>query len=1323
MIRKSLMVFISILLIVSPFFANNEFQNASASTSGFQLLVIVDKNNTSLPSFPSNVKVTKMEMKAFVASRQQLDGMYDGIYIHKGSYSSIVPTIDPPLGGATLTITNANDRRAHYQTSNQMNDITRLKANEIIQSFIQKGQPVVLHENIFEQSCTNTTLPAENRCVLKTSFEPYRNNYSNVKIYKDGDFPILVDNRPEINLLERPIEYENENSSFVYNAGDEINFSFLVGNTNQENSTVAQLYIDTDYNSRFDSKDLIVEKKLSELQKVDNKYTLTYKVPRGFSGIRIWKLEITDTTNRNVKDFETGEFRFRGDKVQVNVLQITRDSNNAGNLGHVLNSDIIVGKSKIVNNSGATIGATIETADMKININIDDLDNFNKNTYKTINGKYNMLIFGFQDEYGSTDISTAATLEVKKFMDTNQSVFLTHDTLRRDRVNGGNTLSNTNNWFKLFMERSAQTIPIVNNSKAQTDTPTSKPSAFFMETNLGRGGSGIYDVTNAKQVNQGLRTEFPYKIGDISTSSTHAQYFALDLNNKEVMPWYNLDNAGFDDNDSYNHYYAYSIGPLTYSGAGHTNSSFSGDEQKLFVNLMYQSFLGSNHVPFITTYTPSETGAVANPTKNLDVVYKLEDLDLSDFGLQTKVYVKGIQNPSSISYKEAYTGSTIHESIDKSLLQGDKITVVIEAIDQAGAKVTKEIEVSLKRDQVLVNANRSFAENNTSYLKFDTLSDTPTSIDYTVGAQKLDPREFSGEKLYPFAIDSSSAQVGSIITLPDEPFGGSNKSFVDLDSAQTFEHEVENGYNGPEYNIGDSVKFVTGYKTSSWKDSLESYIGKELIIPVINSKDKISIFAKVLVKSISGKGSNTRADAEIIGYKDSYTSNPTLKNITITEVFPRDIEVVNVPNGFTVSTNANGTTVRGSVQPFTYDQNGNPTGQSSQSFSISVKPTKDGVYLLNNSKVMFETPNGENASFDFDALTLEAETSVKSVKILESDLNLNLNDSPKLLTAEVLPREANQGVIWSSSDSTIVKVEQNGSITPLKAGKATITAKSIEYDATKNPNLIDTIVVTVAVPVEGVTVNPSVMKIKQGESKQINASIQPLNATNQNVSWSVADSSIATVNGTGKSVNITGLKLGVTTITVRTSDGNKSAEVTVRVIPNLTISPGTMTLQVGESMKFSSNLSDSLVDWSISNNAIAEISSSGVVTGKAKGETKVTVYYKEDRSVFFEATLIVEANLVSIQLPTKVNILVGESVQLIPTVEPGRPSDYDFTWQSANSTIATISNDGSLKGIILGKTIVTVTERFTGKTAQSEVTVVEEYTEENPPLSDDSVRW
>ena len=85
------------------------------------------------------------------------------------------------------------------------------------------------------------------------------------------------------------------------------------------------------------------------------------------------------------------------------------------------------------------------------------------------------------------------------------------------------------------------------------------------------------------------------------------------------------------------------------------------------------------------------------------------------------------------------------------------------------------------------------------------------------------------------------------------------------------------------------------------------------------------------------------------------------------------------------------------------------------------------------------------------------------------------------------------------------------------------------------------------VSVTGIVLTPSTWKMKVGDTKELEATVTPTNATNKNVVWTSSDTSVATVNANGV---VTGISPGTATITVTTIDGNKSATSKITVLAN-----------------------------------------------------------------------------------------------------------------------------------------------------------------------------
>ena len=86
------------------------------------------------------------------------------------------------------------------------------------------------------------------------------------------------------------------------------------------------------------------------------------------------------------------------------------------------------------------------------------------------------------------------------------------------------------------------------------------------------------------------------------------------------------------------------------------------------------------------------------------------------------------------------------------------------------------------------------------------------------------------------------------------------------------------------------------------------------------------------------------------------------------------------------------------------------------------------------------------------------------------------------------------------------------------------------------------------VRVTGVSISPKAASVDLGRTIQLTASITPSNATNKNLSWSVSDETIISVDDRG---TVTGLSGGTATVTVTTEDGGftASAEITVYYAP------------------------------------------------------------------------------------------------------------------------------------------------------------------------------
>ena len=155
-----------------------------------------------------------------------------------------------------------------------------------------------------------------------------------------------------------------------------------------------------------------------------------------------------------------------------------------------------------------------------------------------------------------------------------------------------------------------------------------------------------------------------------------------------------------------------------------------------------------------------------------------------------------------------------------------------------------------------------------------------------------------------------------------------------------------------------------------------------------------------------------------------------------------------------------------------------------------------------------------------------------------ADVELTEGESTTL-NAIITPENAtDKSVTWSSSDDIVASVDASGLVTAIKAGTATITA-------TTSNGLTASCTVTVkakSAGIEGdngesanaITLSISEWTGNEGESFSITATISPNDATDKSVTWSSSDSSVASVDASGK---VTAIKHGTAIITAATANG------------------------------------------------------------------------------------------------------------------------------------------------------------------------------------------
>lgn len=278
----------------------------------------------------------------------------------------------------------------------------------------------------------------------------------------------------------------------------------------------------------------------------------------------------------------------------------------------------------------------------------------------------------------------------------------------------------------------------------------------------------------------------------------------------------------------------------------------------------------------------------------------------------------------------------------------------------------------------------------------------------------------------------------------------------------------------------------------------------------------------------------------------------------------------------------------------------------------------------------FNWSQNPTAAADF-AKILNFRTS--SAAIRRGDLTTYANDdisiftktlgTEKVIVMSNLRNASKSYVIPAALAGTYVNPYNNNASVTLTTG-ATRTFAAYEYLVLTNTN-------APVVAVTGVLVSPTTVTVGLGSTQQLNATLAPANATNQNVTWTSSNTAVATVNTSGL---VTAVSAGTTTITVKTVDGNKTATstITVAAIPvaSVSVTPTTASLYAGNTQQLSASISpanatNKTVTWSSSNTGVATVNSSGLVTAVSAGTATITTT-TQDGNKTATATITVNPN-------------------------------------------------------------------------------------------------
>ena len=337
----------------------------------------------------------------------------------------------------------------------------------------------------------------------------------------------------------------------------------------------------------------------------------------------------------------------------------------------------------------------------------------------------------------------------------------------------------------------------------------------------------------------------------------------------------------------------------------------------------------------------------------------------------------------------------------------------------------------------------------------------------------------------------------------------------------------------------------------------------------------------------------------------------------------------------------------------------------------------------------------------------------KTLKLNYTSVELYAGDS-FTLKAILLPNNVETtNVTWSSSNTSVATVKQ-GVVTALKEGTVEITATTADgtnlsavckFTIKPDPDLLAAYV----------QLNKTSVSLYANETTTLVATVYPVTAVNKKVTWSSSNTSVATVSSTGV---VTAKSVGSATITATTTDGtNKTAtcQVSVYATPatGISLNKTSATLKVNETVTLSATVTPTSatnrkVSWKSSDESVATVSSTGVVTAKSIGNANITATTTDGTNISATCKVsVVETPATGISLnKTAATLKANQTVSLTATVTPSTATNKKVSWKSSDESVAAVSSDGVVTAFKVGTTNITATTTDgTNLSATCQVTV------------------
>lgn len=291
---------------------------------------------------------------------------------------------------------------------------------------------------------------------------------------------------------------------------------------------------------------------------------------------------------------------------------------------------------------------------------------------------------------------------------------------------------------------------------------------------------------------------------------------------------------------------------------------------------------------------------------------------------------------------------------------------------------------------------------------------------------------------------------------------------------------------------------------------------------------------------------------------------------------------------------------------------------ASYTTAVSGTSTATDVTLTSNNCFYASNPNGSDWFYQVKSTNFNP---VSEIKLTDTEVATGKKAE---ISADITPSWIKASdLTWTTDNSDVADIAPGGVVTGRTDGTATIKAQYGDVTAFCTVTVSTTPSISIAPDPASVSVNGTMT---------FTATIKPDQYNGSTITWSVGDTSIASL--TGSNGEVKGLKKGTTEVTASFMVDDKtystSAPLTVtepsETVSGITLTPTAATIQIGKTQQLTATVNPvgtSAVSWSSNNEAVATVDQNGLVTGLKAGTATITATAAKNSSIQATAEIAV----------------------------------------------------------------------------------------------------